>query len=1711
MRRTRVVRWWNAALAAALLVVAAGQARAYTLTVEGPNGEAVTGFRWLVEEDVTYAVDPSVPTPDPASVLGINLHKSYMPVVTKGHEPGSAATIDLDPAKRYFISVLPDSGYSIGGVAVKPGDTAGTAVVNQHPIPTAQIKILVFEDNHPLNNAPDVPPERGLPGFKILLEDAGGRYGASAGHQIMDAFGNPLGTTYQRDAAGNYILVGGQPVVETLGTGLILTDANGEALIKNLAPGKYGISVVPPAGEGWQQVTTIEGTKVIDAWVKANEPPFLVEFAAPGPHVFVGFVKAFTDTAALTGTSSISGRVVQARFSRPPNQQISAGLPFNYTTPWIGLNQGANGPALYAGPASADGTFTIPNVPPGNYQLVVWDNNLDLIIQQVAVTVPADGSPVQLGDVPVIPWFTHLDNYVFEDRDEDGFRDPGELGVAEQAINLRFRDGSLYQSMPTDSEGFAPLDQVFPFFRWLVAEVDYLRFKATGVTVTVDDDGPIPAGLTLTPQPQLCTQADVDAGICAAVGDPKVNPNTGDNLSYTLSTAQEGAPPLLLGFQGFVGQRPILEWGKKPYGHNENGGISGVVYYAITRAENDPRFGVAEPWEPGVPRVPVVLYQDADFDGVIDDLDGDGGPTAPDVDFYPFGNFPGPEDTDRDGDGVFDYGDAIQITTTDSWDDSLPTGCQGDDFTLRGFDPDCYDGLRNWAQIRPAVFDGGWAFDSYYPGGMASHVDPTTGVLDTAAETAGLPSNMYIVEIVPPAGYEIVKEEDKNVDFGDEYVPSQLLMPPACVGDLHTVPAELSLFPGVPAAFAGQDRPLCNRKQIWLGEGMNAAADFFVFTEVPIAAHIVGTSLNDLANTFDPNNPAFGEKAAAAHIPVSIRDFTGREINRVYTDEFGNFNALVPSTFTANLPQPSGMSPNVLIACMNDPGPIPDPVTGQMVVDPYYNPKFAHVCYNLQFMPGTTTYLDTPVVPAAAFASTERYPLDCELPDGTPKIASVTGQDDTGAPVQGPYVPLTGGTVTITSEGTAVTVPNPAYDGPGGLNPATITRDYGFGSTPGTVTVGGTPLTIVSWTPDEIVATVPTDPVTGQATVSTGQLLVTRADNGLSSVVGITLHVGNPDGAVLTLNPGETIQDAIDRANPGDLILVPPGTYEEMVILYKPVKLQGAGAGSTVIRASRFPTEKIAVWQQKVADILAAGQADLLPAQQGALGPTEEGAGILVLGRQGVFSAATPAWIDGFQITGANIGGGVLVNGYAPYTRISNNRIAANRGAYAGGIRVGHPFLIETVPGGGQRYQSAYSDHVTIDHNHITGNGGNDGAGGGISLCTGADAYQVVGNYICGNFTSGHGAGIGHLGLSPGGEIRENVISFNQSFNQGLSRNGGGLYIAGAPPLGGQLSPGSGDVTVQGNRIQGNNAGSGDGAGIALERVNGQDVEAAPNTPSAWYRVTITQNVIVNNVTGRAGAGVSLQDALAEITQNTIAHNDSTASTGDVVDPADPGKTLPQPAGVVSRAHSPGLAGAFGADPAADPYREYSNPVLDSNIIWQNRQFYVQIDMTKPVGQQVRLMPDVDAGGVPPYADLAVLGTAAPAQLRPTNCVLTDTTGFDPADGNTMADPGFVEPYFNGNPNKNDPANHPLSEASSMIIAAALDEGGNFYDVLYGPLTVVGDYTAAGAGVGALSTEAFRMLSLAEPSTASAATSRDTARSEGGGGGSCFLQTLVGP
>ena len=1097
-----------------------------TVNVVNPDGSPVAGFRWLLEEDNTNVTKPGVSV---RTSISTDIHNSYAPVVAEGSEAGSQAVITtdasgkaIDPDKRYFVTVLPDADYSISGTVVEEGQDTVTVIVNALPIPTAQISLLAFVDHNPINNIYD-EHDMGMGGARVFISD-------DAGPVLQDAFGNPLGTEYAFNPDGTPQLnPDDTPVIASMGDGSIYTltqdefDAGGasnpynlivgEVRIKYLVPGKYGVQVVPPdfddngAAMTWTQTATIEGTHTIDAWVKANEPALFTEgFGTGFNHVVYAFVKVSPLTPSpfkgqeftalewnveppAGATGSITGRIVVNHFSRPPTLQgYFPGPPVPGC--WVGINDPLAQPGVnveaglpaveagkYAAPCNEDSTFTINNVPPGTYELVTWDDDLDMLFGFHTVTVPAGGGgtgeAVDLGDILTFRWFGTLNTYVFFDDNQNGFRDPGEAGIQDQTVNIKFRDGTLYQTFPTDTTGFIPFSEVFPFFKWLVVEVDYARYKATGMTTAIDYGGEIPgqewpANGNKNPQPQKG-------------GDPF-------NEYKTKEYRTETGPVLTEAMHLFLGQTNLIEWGKTDYDEDagENGGITGIVHYAVTRAENDPALAAAEDWEPGIPRVQVNLYEDKvinasglpGFDMIIDDLDGDTAVTLADVDNYPFQwapfhktlvngkknkgwkGVPGPEDVDRNSDGKFDPGDAIQIVTTDSWDDNKPSRCiQKLPKAPRGGKiKECADGFGTWNQVRPGLFDGGYAFWSHFPGGMASGSKEVDGLVG---------GSYYIVEAAVPPGYELMKEEDKNVDFGDTYVPSPLLVPPPCVGDDHLVPDFMSFDGVTPAPFAGDTRPLCDRKHVSLSVTENAAADFFFLTQVPKAARAVGFVNNDLAAEFNQASPIYGEKLSAAWIPVSFRDFAGNELVRVYTDEFGGYNAMLPSTYTKNVGSPTGVSPSMITAVLNDPV-LP---TGE--IDPYYDPDYAVTPWTINYMPGKTSYLDTPIVPVTAFSANDQR-LDTGPANRTPVIYSVTGPVEQGPLVCTDATALPQ-TITINAPPDGkITIRNPKY--PRLRQNPTITRDVGFGAKQGrngAVTLDGVPLEVTLWSNTQIQAVVP--------------------------------------------------------------------------------------------------------------------------------------------------------------------------------------------------------------------------------------------------------------------------------------------------------------------------------------------------------------------------------------------------------------------------------------------------------------------------------------------------------------------------------------------------------------------------------------------------------------------------------------------------------------
>ncbi|WP_341316742.1 choice-of-anchor Q domain-containing protein [Paraburkholderia sp. IMGN_8] len=1184
-------------------------------------------------------------------------------------------------------------------------------LVTETPVPTAKVSVFVFEDDAPLNGEVDVSGgtdvlgtarEPGLGGFEIKLWDDAGQTGDPTGQMSYDMFNMPLSNSLQGtkdpvtglDAcpisrqADTFDPVTGQLISSDGMVGMIptcpkyesdgktLSPLVGQAIIANLMPGRYGIVATPAAdrigrGEEWLQTNTLDGQKGHDAFVKIGGPAYFQEFGPAGFHVSIGFANPkiinarlpllCTGAAAATCNNGIKGRVTNLHYSRPPNENLygsGSRTSLGFTQCYVSVGDPDSEDIAFT-KCDADGRFSFSGLPPGTFRITIFDQWNDQIVDGLATAVKlANGQTVDVGDLSVLQWHTNLYTRTFLDTTGSGVSTSSSPPLGLLSTNIRFRDGSYSNFNITDLNGYATFNEVFPLFNWYVVDTDETRFKQTGVHVVYDAGGPpdgTPGGGTSTiaanyantlesATAHLPTNLRVPGAVYCNDADCKdrsgTNPSTGRVDPPWVTT---------MGWQGFSGQSSFIEFGKAPFGANENGGIRGEVIYASTRPFDDPSLLIHTKWTPNVPNVTVNLYQ---------------------------------EGTAKDGTTSLKLVDTTKTASWDDWaqgfrSDGVPNmNCPGQEtndpffFTLKDttqwLDPHhralpahsqfkCYDGMHAFNQLQPAPYDGMYKFPS------VTGRDPTTGkptatnctvcVANPSGDgTKMLPAGKYVVEVIVPPGYELVKEEDKNILIGDNYIapvtqqfggigaifilPDQAAMNATynrnnaqnpttnlgsttysrgegdtgsvetswpCVGALRIVPDYMSIFPEVQevAPFAGASRHLCDRKEVNLTNQATVLTKFWIFSSTHVAAHYTGFMLDDFSSEFDPYSPQFGEKFAVPNVPISMKDFSGNEVARTYSDQWGIFNGLNYSTWQVNPPNPTGYAPTMMVACMNDPD-MPDPAhPGQTIRDPLFNPAYSQFCYEIPFMPGQTQYMDTPVVPVSAFAEGYDQP-DCAYPDATPAIASVTGDSSGGG--AGPWISQfgLGHTLTIKAQGNQQ-VPNHAYTGPSAtkapFNEKFITRHYGFGERDdrSSVTIGGVPAVVTSWT-DKQITVLPQAPVpligpqmncplqqSNASPAKCGELVITAA-NGKRSIDTVTVTVG---GKAPTYVNGENatnnaIQTAIDNATPGDMIVVGPGVYNEMLLMWKPVRLQGVGATSVTVNANTHPSGKMDPWRRQV-------------------------------------------------------------------------------------------------------------------------------------------------------------------------------------------------------------------------------------------------------------------------------------------------------------------------------------------------------------------------------------------------------------------------------------------------------------------------------------------------------------------------------------------------
>jgi hypothetical protein len=1489
------------------------------------KGDLITEYKFMINVDNTgdpfneAGCDPYLDEdyPDNCDLPGIRTVPAWAPIYTQGNQDdlNEVDPVWLPPGK-YLISVTA-ADYKLDGVHFSvPGDSELVVGMHPFPLPPASMVILVFEDNALTNGQFDAPAEHGLAGFRASLNDI-------AGEITTDIFGNPLCSIYQKDPGTGEVILDedGMPIIETLGMGCY-SDEDGIITIPNIGPMRYDVLVFPPTGEQWIQTTTLEGSHGWDTWLQEAGTGLDNEFliaAEPFPWTIFGFVKP--DTPDLGGTGSIKG-VIMAASTYIPAQ---GGLPYIGDTfggfagtklhrpivkPWLSLNSLETGDvAVWVGQGNIDGSFTIPNVPAGNYFLAYWDENQHYILDFVQVIVK-DGQISNLDIRMLTGWFTEVYGTVFHDFNGNGKRDPGEPGIPNYMVVLRDRDNTEIDRMSifqmTDGNGFYELEKGYPMGWWMVLEAFNEHFRTTGITYQT---------LNMTEEITILENI-VDIGLLPILGQPV-----------------------------------RLDWGVQPIPSTETGGIAGTVFYDTVRAEDNAQYAGAEAWQPGIPGLKMNLYQAF-------------------VDAY---GIPSKTEDGSLQKGLLLATQYTETYERPKGCSALDVDGNPVDFPLLPdpeLGRDCLEGPFMGTQIGDGQnsLDGNWGFEEGCFTGDGA--DPETGDCLDGSEPTSLPPGHYLVEVEIPLDasenpmFQVTREEDLNIFDGDVFSPQ--VPPPACGGPLHivdvkdsgddnyeertwvengvviTVPASVPVEnPGYAdfggSRYEGQVMPLCNVKHVYLPAGTTVAPIFNLFTEVPIPGKWRGYIIDNLNVSVDPNTLFFGEMAGVPNVPIGLYDFSGRLVHTVHSDRDGVYEAIMPSTGTFNAPSPSGMFANVYYQYGNDPGPIGRP-------NEWYNPQFRSIGTSFEVYPGTIIPAD--LAPnqngAAVWSPGSQYNrlALCTIEDAQPQLFVVDK----------PYG-VVGDTITITGRGfgtdwgsvTLGEIPLPVSSWSETQIVVTVA---------GEITAGAHQLVIAA--------------ANGLSTVNglTYHVLGSGYDPVIYEVgpgkdfdpADYDWDVSDPNATII----GGPIQAAIDAAYvAGDevLVVVYPGLPVEMVntlgiylenpVIYFPIKLQGVGPGGRLPDGTGVPGAIIdgrgvggdspySEWWRET----------LLPDIWNNRGGWDrglidgdgnpyinEGAVITVFGQENEFGSDFKASVDGFIIQGGDQqgfpnallqtggipepinplivvqGGGFFIDGHAPYFQITNNLIQSNGGTYGGAIRLGWAHIqdIEGEDGEIIELSSNHIEEIRITNNRIVANGGVN-LGGAIAIFNGADNYEIAYNDICGNSSVEYGGGISHYGYSPGGQIHHNRIYFNSSYDEG-----GGIMIAGELPyIPGTLSEGAGEVDIFNNLIQSNLAND-DGGGLRF-------------LMAGAYEFNVINNIIVNNVSTHEGGGISLNDApYVNIINNTIMKNITTAtsltSTGQAA-----------PAGLSSSRNSVMQQGVLPLD-----YPLFSNPLLVNNIFWDNR------------------------------------------------------------------------------------------------------------------------------------------------------------------------------
>ncbi len=379
-------------------------------------------------------------------------------------------------------------------------------------------------------------------------------------------------------------------------------------------------------------------------------------------------------------------------------------------------------------------------------------------------------------------------------------------------------------------------------------------------------------------------------------------------------------------------------------------------------------------------------------------------------------------------------------------------------------------------------------------------------------------------------------------------------------------------------------------------------------------------------------------------------------------------------------------------------------------------------------------------------------------------------------------------------------------------------------------------------------------------------------------------------------NPCRTIQYAIYRANPGDIILVATGTYSDMVSFPAPAGYPGLPAGAPITQVALI-TKNLVISGGFSTSFLELPNPQKRPTVLSSF-KTHKGRLIAIVG------AISPT-IYGLRLTkgdatglgggwgSRDAGGGVYI--LSATATLHDNRIYSNTAAEGGGLYLyysdstlsGNVVTTNTAEYAGGL--SLRSSDATLSGNTILSNTAASNGGG---LYMNYSNATLSGNTVASNTAGLIGGGL-FLEWQSAATLSDNTILSNTALN-----GGGGLYLNYS------------NATLSGNTVASNTAGS-IGGGLFLD----------------WQSAaTLSGNTILSNTALNGGGGLYANYSNVALNGNTIMYNSVRDEGG--------GLTF----GNDSRAELSGdIVMANSASEGGGLYVEHSAPTLTNTVIADNR------------------------------------------------------------------------------------------------------------------------------------------------------------------------------